>query len=1137
MRSLVRSPNKHIGNLSSQAMARDVGGLLSLGNARLVAILLFGLAAQSLAAPASALKPAYLRCEYRVDPIGMDQSHPRLSWIVESSGVQRARVQSAYQVQVASSLEKLNRNLGDVWDSGKQKSDESAQVIYAGAPLQSASEYFWRVKLWDEQNAPSGWSADARWTTGLQRADWGAQWISDPDIRVSPEVEGESLRGVNSGYMAGSSRDPDTVKWVGVDLGASFPVDGVRLYPADAFNYQEGAPAYYFPVRYRVEVANLPDFSDAAIVLDHTDHNQPTPPLKVEPPLERFAVRHARYVRVLVTRLLQENELFSSFALAEFKVYSGGENVALGKAALALDSAAGPGWSKAYLVDGRTEPIRMGTVQQPATLLRKSFSVGSAPRRALLYVTARGLYEIHVNGERVGDHLLAPEWTVYDKRSQYQAYDVTSYVRAGENVLAAHLAAGWYSGKVGLVPTRRAYGEVPQLLVHLELQNQDGQKQVVASDGSWRRFSDGPIRSADIYDGETYDARKEVRGWDRPGYDDTSWKAAQVTTDKNAVELSWQRNDAIRAAQEVRPVSIRQSHPGVYIFDLGQNMVGWVRLKVNGPAGTALKVRHAEALDDNGEMYTANLREAWQIDRYILSGAGQEVFEPHFTYHGFRYVEVSGLPEPPTKETVTGIVFYSSAPSVGEFSTSSEFVNRLMRNILWTQHGNMMGILTDCPQRPERLGWTGDLQIFAQASIYSMDMENFYEKFLRDLRDDQLPNGRFPDVTPNPMRVAAQLTNFFQGDALYGSPAWADAGLIAPWALYIHYGDKQLLAEHYAAARAWVDYVWSKNPDFLWKNQRGLDAGDWLNGDTVFGGDDWPRHEAAVPLEVVSTQFFAHSADLMSRIAEALGNKEDAQKYRELFDSIRSAFVRAYVSGDGKIQGDTQAGYALALHFNLLPDALRPAAVGHLLHAIARYNGGHLSTGIQSTNRLMLELSRSGNNAEAYRLLLAHGLPSWGAALDNGATTVWERWDGYIAPRGFQFQPMNSFNHVAFGSVAQWMWQTIVGLVPDERSPGYKRFIVRPMPGGGLTSAHGKYNSVHGPIDIQWEIKDREFLLNLTVPTNTSADVYLPAHAVDQVTEGGVAIAQVPGVSGARVAGDSVLVQVGSGEYRFKVTP
>jgi alpha-L-rhamnosidase len=446
----------------------------------------------------------------------------------------------------------------------------------------------------------------------------------------------------------------------------------------------------------------------------------------------------------------------------------------------------------------------------------------------------------------------------------------------------------------------------------------------------------------------------------------------------------------------------------------------------------------------------------------------------------------------------------------------------------------MMGILTDCPQRPERLGWTGDLQIFSQAAIYNMDMETFFEKFLRDLRDDQLPNGRFPDVTPNPMRVATSLTNFFQQDALYGSPAWADAGIIVPWRLYVNYRDKKILEEHYAAAKAWLGYVWSKNPDFLWKNDRGLDAGDWLNGDTILGGDNWPRHEGTVPLEIISTQFFAHSADLMSRMAEALGRKDDAQKYRDLFDSIREAFLRAYVSKDGTIEGNTQAGYALALHFNLLPGALRPKAVSLLMAAIQHYNGGHLSTGMVATNRLMLELTRSGNAEEAYRLLLTHGFPSWGSVMDNGATTIWERWDGYIASRGFQFQSMNSFNHVAFGAVAEWMWQTIVGLIPDEQHPGYKHFTVRPIPGGGLTSAHGNYNSIYGPIDIQWEIKDRQFFLNVTVPPNASADIYLPTASATQATESGVSVSRAQGISGVRTLSDSVLVQIGSGEYHFR---
>ena len=1082
----------------------------------------------------STLTPTYLRCEYRVDPIGMDLPQPRLSWIAQASGHERAKRQTAYQIEVATSTGKLESDQPDVWNSKKQESGESAQIIYAGSPLQSATEYFWKVRIWDEGGTPSPWSSIARWTTGLRRPEWAAQWISDPNIRVSPEAEAAAMKGVNSGYESGMARDPDTLKWVGVDLGDAMQVDGVRLYAADAYNYQEGSPAYYFPKRYRIEVANQADFSDATTVIDHTDRDQLTPDLKVEPILERFVPRTARYVRIVVTRLLAENELIAAFALAEMQVFSGDKNVAEGKTVLALDSTESPGWSKAFLVDGRITPVRLGRIEQPATFMRKSFVVAGRSRRAILYATARGLYEVRINGTRVGDHLLAPEWTVYDKRSQYQAYDVTSYIHVGENVLAAELSAGWFSGKVGLVPHRRAYGEVPEFLAHLEIQNEAGKKQVVATDKSWERFSDGPIRSADIYDGETYDARKAMPGWDRPAFRAANWKPVQVNTDEGAAELTWQRNDTIRAAQEIHPVAIKESRPGVYIFDLGQNMVGWVRIKARGPAGTTLTLRHGEMLNDDGSLYVANLREAWQTDRYILAGTGEETFEPHFTYHGFRYVEVTGLREPPTKDTLTGILFYSSSPLAGEFNTSNEFVNRLVQNIVWTQHGNMMGLFTDCPQRPERLGWTGDLQIFAQAAIYNMDVETLLEKFLRDLRDDQSPSGRFSDVTPNPMRVASGVDKLFRQDALYGTPAWADAGVIVPWRLYVNYADKSILEEHYDAAKAWVDYVASVNPDFLWRNHRGLDVGEWLNADTIFGGDNWPRHAGTVPLDVFATMFFAHSADLMSRMAEVLGKTDDAQKYQKLFASIKEAFFEGYVSEDGVIKGNTQAGYALALHFNLLPDEFRAKAVSLLLAAIKNYNDGHLSTGMVSTNRLMLELTRSGNAAEAYRLLLAHGLPSWGSMLDNGATTIWERWDGHIKSRGFQFQPMNSFNHFAFGAVEEWMWQTIVGLVPDEQNPGYKHFSVHPLPGGDLSSAHGRYHSIYGPIDIQWKIAGGYFSLDVTVPPNTSADIYVPGAAPLSIEESGTPVARSRGVSNVHSVGDAAIIQVGSGEYHFR---
>ena len=415
-----------------------------------------------------------------------------------------------------------------------------------------------------------------------------------------------------------------------------------------------------------------------------------------------------------------------------------------------------------------------------------------------------------------------------------------------------------------------------------------------------------------------------------------------------------------RSAQtrELKPRKITEPRPGVYIFDLGQNMVGRVRLKASGPAGTIVRIRHAEVLSDSGELYTDNLRDAWQIDRYTLRGTGQEVFEPHFTYHGFRYVELTGLKSRPTLDAVTGIVFHSDAPEVGEFTTSNELINKLHSNILWTQWANMEGIPTDCPQRPERLGWTGDIQTYAQAAIFNMQMAGFLTKYLRDMRDDQDPDGRFPDVAPDPFEVDPDAVPPFRENHLKGSPGWGDAGVIIPWRLWVNYADKDILAEQYDAAKAWVEFIRRNNPDLLWRNNRGLDPGDWLNGDTLIW-KGWPREGASMPLEMHATAFFAHSTDLVSRMATVLGRDDDARHYRELFEQIKEAFNRAYVEPDGRMKGDTQGGYALALHFNLLPDNLRAAAFQHMLEKFQRYDG-HLSTGFQSTHRLMLELNACG---------------------------------------------------------------------------------------------------------------------------------------------------------------------------------
>jgi len=456
-----------------------------------------------------------------------------------------------------------------------------------------------------------------------------------------------------------------------------------------------------------------------------------------------------------------------------------------------------------------------------------------------------------------------------------------------------------------------------------------------------------------------------------------------------------------------------------------------------------------------------------------------------------------------------------------------------MSNILWTQRSNMIGIPTDCPQRDERLGWTGDELTFSQTAIFNMDMEAFFTKWMQDMRDDQSTDGRFPDVAPNPMSVTSAIAPVFRQNLLDGSPAWADAGIVIPWRMYENYADTQILRTQYDAAKRWIDFVHRTNPDLLWENERGIDPGDWLNGDTLVE-PGWPKQGATIPHVVFATAFFAHSTQILSEMAAVIGRPDDARYYAELFTKIKAAFDRAYVSSDGRIEGDTQAGYALALDFDLLPDDLRGEAVDHLLEGLAHYHG-HVSTGFHATRSLMSQLTAGGHNDEAYRLLNLHSFPSWGYMMDMGATTVWERWDGYVADRGFQnHTAMNSLNHVAFGSVGEWIWSNVVGLAPDQSHPGYQHFIVHPRPGGNLTWARGVYQSVRGQIAIGWKIESGSFLLNLVVPPNTSATVYLPTTDSSKIQESGRGIPESIGVQFVRAENGTAIIEVGSGTFHFR---
>ena len=480
------------------------------------------------------------------------------------------------------------------------------------------------------------------------------------------------------------------------------------------------------------------------------------------------------------------------------------------------------------------------------------------------------------------------------------------------------------------------------------------------------------------------------------------------------------------------------------------------------------------------------------------------------------------MPSRPASDTVVGRVFHSAAPETGTLACSNELLNQIMHCIRWVQRANMMSVPTDCPQRTERLGWMGDIQAFAQTAIFQRDMAGFFTKWVPDIRESQADDGRYPDVAPHISDPNREFS---------GVPAWGDAGTVVPWRMYQNYADTRMLAEHFASAQRWVDFIHRHNPNLLWQKDRANDYNDWLNGD-VTAVKDYPRGISAIPNEVFATAFFAHSTDIVARMARVLRRSDDAAKYGKLFEGIKAAFGKAYVAADGRIKGDTQAGYALALHFNLLDESLRPQAMRHLLAAIKKYKS-HPSTGIQSTHRMLLDLSAGGQHAEAYRLMNLRTAPSWGYMVEQGATTIWERWDGYVKGRGFQDPGMNSFNHWAFGAVGEWVWRELAGLNPDDSQPGYKHFFIRPRPCGELNWLKSRYESIRGPIRSDWKIAGGRFELHVEIPANTTATVYVPAGDAAKVTESGKPAAEASGVKFLKSENGSAVFAVQSGVYDF----
>ncbi len=826
-------------------------------------------------------------------------------------------------------------------------------------------------------------------------------------------------------------------------------------------------------------------------------------------------------------------------------------------------------------------------------MLRREFTLDAAIKRATLYVSARGFYEFHINGKRVSDELLDPGYTDYYKRIAYQTFDVTNLLQQGRNAIGALLGYGWYAGHMNLFDLRCIDGFFPQLIAQLEVELVDGRHVMLNTDGKWRTTLSGAILWSDLLDGEGYDSRKELPGWDKPGFDDHEWKPAYWQP-RDEVALVSPRCQPIRAIQEMHPVSMKEAKPGVYVYDLGQEISGYCRLKVDGPAGTKITVRHSELISPDGMINVSNLWGVAAEDIYLLNGNGPQVCEPRFTYHGFRYIELTGLPQSPAPDTLVAINIRTDVATTGDFTCSNDLYNRIMTTARWTQWNMLFDVPTGCAGRAERLAWLGDIRPCVQTALFNMDTAAFFSKYTTDIRDEQTADGRYCDISPH-----AHLRGT---STCVGAPGWADAGVSLPWDEYVNFGDRRILEEHYDSAKRWVDFVHDNNSSLLWQQARGNDWGDWLSGGAP-----------STPKDVGSTAFFAHSADLVSRMAQALGRQEEAKRYQELFQGIRQAFVKNYVDAagiigvsrgqpvmrdvtglvrslvkEGKINftvnngvlgGDPAPGRIKNLHLitrhekgseeqsftedsqvemggqNEQPVEIISAAYGYN-GSDARDAQGSYALALQfdlldeplrslAARRLHELVTKGGHHPttgfwSSVELLLAlsnSGYNEDAASMLNQRTKP--SW-GYMVDNSttfwesFDADNQNlSRNHWTHSAVGEWLWRNVAGINPDPANPGYQSIIIRPRPSHEVTSCQAIYNSIRGPIKVHWNLKDGMFTLDLTVPVGARADVYLPAIDPSSVKESGKPANESEGVKFLHTDEYASVFRVESGHYQF----
>ncbi|MCR4825290.1 MAG: glycoside hydrolase family 78 protein [Bacteroidales bacterium] len=1128
-----------------------------------------------LAAPAfAATQIVNLRTEAMDTPLGLDEARPYFSWQMCSD--QTGALQRAYRVMVALSEQDLASGTL-VFDSGIVRTDASLNIPYEGAALRGSTRYFWKVQVWDQDNRLVE-SAPTWFETGLMGVGWSrAQWIGSQEIGVSKyrtffdidydvQIPAGSSRAVfaysvqdEKNWITAELNVKDTPKFI-IDYAVDGDIRHLSTIDLDGIVSDADKHAVHH-VRLQV---STPGYHLKSNLIVHLDGQVLHPTEGVPGGPRRENVSSGNPTQMVITPY-PSGEYICDWA----RLHSIGFRQPRGEKAVFSDIVISEeNWNTVLYTDPEPRHEVTGTgrlqVWEPygqvsAPMLRKNVDISKPVKEARLYVTARGIYEFYINGQRVSNDYFSPGWTDYRYRIMYNSYDITDLLKSGSNGFGAMLGAGWFSDlniftSVNVDP----YGIRQSLLAKVLIRYEDGTQEVVVTDGSWKKYDHGPVVRNGFQFGEDYDARKEVDGWKDGGFDDSAWDAADLfERPAPGVQIQAYVGLPIQNNITLDAVSVSEPVKGTYVYDFGQNIIGVPRLEgMKGKAGQVVNLRYGEMIyperiptdpvapytigmykAKKGQVYVENYRGAVSIDNYIMRGKKEgETYQPLFTDHGFRYVSVTGLDKPLPISAVKAVVLESIGNTTADYESSNPDVNRLFQNIQWGQRDNFQSVPTDCPQRDERQGWTGDAQVFARTATYfSPWVDKFYARWFHSMRDNQNYDGSYFNYYPITGRPPYGFTNDNPGWM-----GWMEAGILVPYQVWEQYGDLRVLQEHWDSMVRYMDYLERQaNPD---GTQIATGIGDHLAIERTDIG-------------LTNTAYYAYDAYMMSRMASALGKTREARKYSALFEKVKAAFVAKYYNEDGVsvapyvpmrwpgmpvdpnapkegelVPVDTQTSYALPLRFGLLDGELRDKAVSHLVADIEEH-GNTLTTGFIGTPYLNIALSENGRDDVAYTLFEQTKYPSWLYPVLQGATTMWERWNSYTIENGFGPVDMNSFNHYAYGAIGEWMYSHQLGIQRDEDRPAYKHILLQPKVGGGMTFAKGGFESPYGRIESGWEKTAGGYVYRVTIPANTTASLTLQAAGPDKVK----VLAGAAGVGPFRTLKGRVLCELQSGSYEFEV--